>query len=186
MLIIGLGNPTAAYKNTPHNMGFTAVEALAKRMNKRLIRAECKSVTAVKSVNGEKIILAKPLTYMNLSGLAVKELAAKYKQSLDDIIVIYDDADLPRFSVRVRANGGAGTHNGMKSIVENLSSENFKRIRIGIGATQDDLAHYVLSRLSPGELSAYEKAVDQLAVLLEQYISDKDFDKLMRMGNVIK
>ena len=186
MLIVGLGNPTSEYENTFHNMGYLTIETLAKRMGKKIIKAECHALTCVKDVNDEKIILAKPLTYMNASGQAVKELMAKYKQDLSDLIVIYDDIDIPRYSVRTRANGSAGTHNGMKSIVELNCSSEFKRIRIGIGKNEYDLADYVLSKITKEDRKTFDVTFEKVAELLEEYINTKNWDKLLRESNIIK
>jgi PTH1 family peptidyl-tRNA hydrolase len=186
MLIVGLGNPTSEYENTFHNMGYLAIDALSKKLGKKLVRAECQSLTAVKSVNGEKIILAKPYTYMNLSGVAVKSLMAKYKQDISDLIVIYDDIDIPRFSVRTREVGSAGSHNGMKSIIDLIGTSDFKRIRIGIGKNDFDLASYVLSKIPAADKKTFGKTMESVATLIEEYIKTKDFDKLLRESNVIK
>lgn len=185
MLIIGLGNPTEKYSNTFHNLGFLAVDALGKVMGKRIIKSECRSLTAVKTINGEKIVLAKPLTYMNLSGLAVKELMAKYKKSAEELLIIYDDTDLERFSVRARGFGGAGTHNGMRNITEEIKTTDFKRIRIGIGKTDYDLASYVLSDIGKEDRQKYDLIIAKLALIIEQYIKTKDFDKLLREANIL-
>lgn len=186
MLIVGLGNPTCEYENTFHNMGYMAIDALAKKLGKKIIKAECHSLTLVKSIKGEKIILAKPYTYMNLSGIAVKALMAKYKQDASDLVIIYDDIDIPRFSVRTRETGSAGTHNGMKSIIEHIGTSNFKRIRIGIGKNEFDLASYVLSKIPAADKPTFDKTFAELAILLEDYMKTKDFEKLLRESNVIK
>ncbi|NLL55884.1 MAG: aminoacyl-tRNA hydrolase [Clostridiales bacterium] len=186
MLIVGLGNPTSQYQNTLHNLGFMALDALAKRLGKKINKAECQSLTAVKSIKGEKIILAKPYTYMNLSGIAVKSLMAKYKQSADDLIVIYDDIDIPKFAIRTREKGSSGTHNGMKNIIEHINTTDFKRIRIGIGQNDIDLVSYVLSKINEEDKKIYNKNLDSLAMLIEEYIKTKDFEKLLRESNVIK
>ncbi len=186
MLIVGLGNPGKEYENTFHNMGFTAIEALAARFNKKINRLECSALTAVTSVKGEKVIFAKPLTYMNLSGVAVKGLLTKYGQTLSDLIVIYDDIDLPRFTLRARERGSAGTHNGMRNIVENLGSTEFRRIRIGIGRDGRELKDYVLTEISPEDRKVFAERTESLAVLLEEYIRNGDFEKLMREANGIK
>ncbi len=186
MLIVGLGNPGKEYENTFHNMGFMAIEALAGRFNKKINRLECSSLTAVTSVKGEKVIFAKPLTYMNLSGVAVKGLLTKYGQSLNDLIIIYDDIDLPRFTLRVRERGSAGTHNGMRNIVENLGSTEFRRIRIGIGRDGRDLKDYVLTEISPSDRTVFAERTERLAALVEEYIRNGDFEKLMREANGIQ
>jgi len=185
MLIVGLGNPTQEYENIFHNMGFMTVDALARRLNKKLTKRECQAVTVVKEVNGEKVILAKPHTYMNLSGMAVKALMAKYGQTADDLVVIYDDVDIPRFTVRSRASGNPGTHNGMKNIVATIGTSMFKRVRIGIGKPEGDLASYVLSRIPEDDRKTFDEVFDKVGALLEDYVKDGDFEKLMRETNVI-
>lgn len=186
LLIVGLGNPTEEYQNTFHNMGFMAVDKIAEKLQKKLKKAECSSLTSVFSVKGEKVVLAKPLTYMNLSGLAVKSLMQKHGATLNDLIVIYDDFDLPRFTLRARASGGPGTHNGMRNIVAELQSEDFKRIRVGIGGTEVEKKDYVLSNISKGDGERFEALFYSLAEEIQAYISKRDFDALMRGVNVLK
>lgn len=186
MLIVGLGNIGKDYENTFHNMGFLAVDTLAERFNRKIDRIECSALTAVTSVNGEKVIFAKPTTFMNLSGQAVKSLMVKYEQNAEDLVVLYDDIDIPRFSVRVRASGSAGTHNGMKSVIEAVGSENFIRIRLGIGREDGDLKSYVLDKISKEDLTVFVDRTERLAELVKQYVTDGDFDRLMREGNIIK
>lgn len=186
MLIVGLGNPGEEYAKTYHNMGYMVLDSLAERLNKKVNRAECSALTAIKEIGGEKIILAKPLTYMNLSGEAVKSLAIKYNQKADDIIVIYDDIDIPRYSVRIREKGSAGTHNGMRNIVSLLQTENFKRIRMGIGREEGDLKSYVLDKISSHDEEKFAQSIAQISLLIEEYVKTKDFDRLMREGNLIK
>lgn len=186
MLIIGLGNPTMKYKNTLHNMGYNTVDLLAKKLNKKFNNKECDALTAVFDKSNEKIIIAKPLTYMNNSGRAIRQLMSKYRQKNDDLIVIYDDIDIPRFSVRVRQNGSAGTHNGMRNIVALINSEDFKRIRIGIGKNDYDLVDYVLSKIPFSDKKQFSEVFDNITNLLVDYINDMDFEKLMREANKIK
>ncbi|MFA6865895.1 MAG: aminoacyl-tRNA hydrolase [Clostridia bacterium] len=186
MIIVGLGNPTEKYKNTYHNMGFMTIDTLAKNLNKRIIKKECDAQTSVFDKNGQKIILAKPLTFMNNSGFAVKQLMNKYNQTESDLIIIYDDIDIPRFSVRTRFSGSAGTHNGMKSIVTSINSTQFARIRIGIGLNDFDLVDYVLSNIPKEDKDNFDTTFEKVAKLLEEYINSNDFDKLMRESNIIK
>lgn len=183
MLIVGLGNPGKEYENTFHNMGYMVLDALAEALNKKINRLECSSMTAVGSVNGEKVVLAKPLTYMNASGAAVKSLMAKYGAKAEELIVVYDDIDLPRFTLRVRERGGAGTHNGMRNVLEAVGEENFKRIRMGIGKNEFDLKDYVLGKISAEDLKRFRKIAAEIALLIVQYLKDGDFEKLMREGN---
>jgi|AGTN01.2.fsa_nt_gi peptidyl-tRNA hydrolase len=183
LIIVGLGNPTPEYEKTFHNMGYMAVERIAAALGKKIKRAECSSLTASFSLKGEKIVLAKPLTYMNLSGLAVKGLLKKYKASPDDLIVIYDDFDIDRFSLRARASGSAGTHNGMKSIIGEIGAQEFKRIRIGIGSTDIGKRDYVLSDIDREDRENFEKVFEKIVEAIKNYIADRDFDLLMRTLN---
>lgn len=180
LIIIGLGNPSAQYENTFHNMGFMAIDRLADRLNKKVKKAECSALTATFSYKGETIVLAKPITYMNLSGQSVKSLVAKYKAGVQDVVVIYDDFDLPRYTLRARADGSGGSHNGMKNIIEELSANNIKRVRIGIGK-EDALARdYVLSDIKKEDVPMFDAALERLAELLQGYITNRNFDWLVR------
>ena len=184
MIIVGLGNPGKEYENTFHNMGFLALDTLAAKMGKSIKKAECQALTCTFSRNSEKVIFAKPMTYMNLSGQAVKSLIGKYGASADDLVVIYDDIDIDRFSVRARAAGSAGTHNGMKSIVASLGTDKFKRIRIGIGKENIfNLADYVLSSLKAEDREEFNRLFENLAEHLEAYLKHSDFERLMREIN---
>lgn len=184
MLLVGLGNPTKDYENTYHNIGFLAIDRLLQKLNKKATKEECSALTYVFSKNNENIIIAKPLTYMNLSGQAVKGLAKKYNQADEDIIIFYDDIDLPPFHFRVREKGSGGTHNGMKNIVLLMSTESIKRVRIGIGNPKlGNLADYVLSKIDREKLDFYNAEIDKMADLLIAYINNKDFTKFMRDVN---
>ena len=119
-LIVGLGNPDDKYKNTFHNLGFMSVDKVADKLGFSFTKTKCRALIAEGNVNGEKIILAKPLTYMNLSGESVRELVSFYKISTADTVVIYDDYDLLKGVIRIRENGSAGTHNGMRNIIQEL------------------------------------------------------------------
>jgi len=183
LIIVGLGNPGDTYRNTYHNMGYMAVDAIAKKLGTRLRRLDCSSYTVSLSRNGEKVVLAKPVTYMNLSGQAVKSLLTKHKACENNLIVIYDDIDLPRFQVRARYNGGPGTHNGMRDIVAKTGTENFKRIRIGIGKEQGELKDYVLKNIGKEDQALFDSVFEKVADAIESYITDGDFDALMRTLN---
>ncbi len=130
-LIVGLGNPDRQYLNTYHNLGYMAIDKVAELLGADFNKENFKSLLAETKINGEKVLLCKPLTYMNLSGEAVSEIVRFYKIDLKDIIVIYDDFDLFSGDIRFRENGSSGTHNGMRNIVKMLGSENFARVRIG-------------------------------------------------------
>ncbi|MGA8145429.1 MAG: aminoacyl-tRNA hydrolase [Candidatus Acidiferrales bacterium] len=148
-LIVGLGNPGPEYEWTPHNMGFLAVDGVAGRAGIRITRPEAKSYIGRGKLAGEDVILAKPQTMMNLSGVAVRMLLEKYECDPAEMIVLTDDVDLPWGMLRIRERGSAGTHNGLKSIVASLGSGEFIRVRIGIRPEKiwGDLSDYVLSKL---------------------------------------
>lgn len=189
MIIIGLGNKGLSYKNTYHNMGFDVVSKLAKELGIRFSHTECKAKTAVTNVNGKRVVLAKPETYMNLSGESVRELMGKYKETADGIIVIYDDIDIAIGTIRARNAGSAGTHNGMRNIVECLNGNTaFKRIRIGTGFDHGNVPLYnvVLSKVKGENKTLVEASTDFVANELLSFLKDGDFDKLMRNVNGFK
>ena len=162
-IIVGLGNPGLKYAGTRHNMGFSAVTLLSDKYNIPFNKKECKSVTGHGFIEGEKVVLAQPQTYMNLSGEAVRALMDFYKCTPEDIIIIYDDVDLEVGRIRIRARGSAGGHNGIKSIIEHLGTDSFDRIKIGVGGrTEDwDMADHVLSRPTKEELPDIRTAVEK-------------------------
>lgn len=189
MIIIGLGNKGLSYKNTYHNMGFDVVSKLAKELGVRFSHTECKAKTAVTNVNGKRVVLAKPETYMNLSGESVRELMGKYKETADGIIVIYDDIDIAIDTIRARNAGSAGTHNGMRNIVECLNGNTaFKRIRIGTGFDHGNVPLYnvVLSKVKGENKTLVDASTDFVANELLSFLKDGDFDKLMRNVNGFK
>ena len=145
-LIVGLGNPDKKYEKTFHNMGFIAAGDAAEILGVKFKKKECEASIAEAFVGGEKVIIARPLTYMNNSGRAVKQLISKYKIPQENLIVIYDDYDIPKGKVRIRAQGSAGTHNGMRSIIGETGWKEFARIRVGIRdeALNIPLIDYVL------------------------------------------
>ena len=185
LVIIGLGNPEQKYENTPHNMGYNVVNALADKLSVKFGKISCKASIAEKSVNGEKIILAKPLTYMNLSGESVRELIGRYGSD-GQYIVVYDDIDIPCGSLRARVSGSGGTHNGMRSVVA-CAGQDIPRIRVGIGRPEIpemDLADYVLGQLSGDKKQVLVDACLRAATLLQQYIKgEHDFERLMTAIN---
>ena len=160
-LIVGLGNPDDKYQNTFHNLGFMAVDAMAETLGVNFNKTKCRALVAETKISSEKVILAKPQTYMNLSGESLRELVSFYKIDLKDVLVIYDDFDLNKGFIRIRENGSAGTHNGMRSIVENIGSD-FPRIRIGFkpeGQLQIPLINLVLSGIKKEDQELFSKAV---------------------------
>lgn len=153
--IIGLGNIGEEYANTRHNMGFMCLEHLSNKYNIKMDKKKTKCVYGEGNIYGEKVILVKPTTYMNLSGEAILEIMNWYKLELEDILVIYDDIDLPFGEVRYREKGSSGTHNGMRNIIQNLKSEDFCRVRVGIenrNGVPIPLISYVTSKLSKEEM----------------------------------
>lgn len=173
-IVVGLGNYGDKYAYTFHNMGFLAVDCLSDRLGIKVKTRSCSSLVGVGSYGGEKLVIAKPLTYMNLSGKAVKELMARYGCSSRDVIVIFDDIDLPRASVRVREKGSGGTHNGMRNIIAEIGTEDFPRVRVGIGRPPENmpLADYVLGDVPKDEreelAQAIERACDETEKLIKK------------------
>ena len=171
-LIVGLGNPGKEYSGTRHNAGFSCMDILAARHSIRLSRKSCQAQVGKGIIGGEKVILAKPQTYMNLSGRSVGALLYYHKISLNHLIVLYDDCDLDVGRLRIRKSGSAGGHNGMKSIIEMTGTQEFARIRMGIGQRPAfmDMPDYVLGHFSREEqaimAAAYEKAADAAADIL--------------------
>ena len=184
-LIIGLGNIGSRYEGTYHNMGFTAVEKAAKLLGVRFKKRQGFALTAEAFSGGERVILAKPETFMNLSGDSVKCLAGIFKPELDKILVIYDDIDIPAGKIRIRPSGSAGSHNGMKSIVERLGTESFPRVRIGIGAPPEyvDLADYVLSGPDRKTAAVLKEAAERAADAVIDFIKFTSVENLMQKYN---
>ena len=173
-LIVGLGNPGLKYRNTRHNAGFMVLAALAEKNGLRFSKKRFQGVVAEGVIAGEKAVLLKPYTYMNLSGEAVFEAVSFLKPDLSRVIVIYDDVDLELGKLRVRASGSAGTHNGMRSIVARLRSLGFPRVRIGIGKNPPymDLADYVLMKLKKDQKQIMEEAASRAAQAVEELIKN--------------
>ena len=175
-LIVGLGNPEADYAKTRHNMGFNVINKLAKQYNIELNKKKFNSEYQTAIIEGEKVVLIKPQTYMNNSGEAVLEFINFYKTELDKLIIIYDDIDIVPGKIRIRKSGSPGSHNGMKSVTSCLNSENFPRIRVGIGKPQEhiDMIHHVIGPISESEIDLLnegtEKAKDALIELIKNGI----------------
>ena len=174
-LIIGLGNPGREYLNTRHNFGFMMVDRIAVRLNARGMKVQSKAIVLNTRHDDKKLILAKPQTFMNLSGLAVERLVARYDAEVKDLIVLLDEADLPFGTLRIRQRGSAGGHNGMKSIIGALQSDEFPRVRMGIQPVDrpvEDRATYVLSRFRKSEMGAVEDLVDRAAEAVRVILRD--------------
>jgi len=174
ILIVGLGNPGDEYKNTFHNCGFMALDKFCEKNDIKINKNKNNALIFEGRVLNEKVVVAKPLTYMNNSGEAVIALKNSFKP--DHILVIYDDIDLPVGAVRYRKSGSSGTHNGMRSIVKCLSSEDFARIRIGIKPDKPiyNLADYVLSKVPKQIEVPFNEALEKAEELIEKFIVQKD------------
>ena len=184
-LVAGLGNPGIEYAGTFHNLGFMAIDDLADKLNIQVTTKSGKALIGTTFVGGEKVILAKPQTYMNLSGESIYELVSYYKIKPEDIIVIHDDFDLKTGFLRIRADGSAGTHNGVKNIVKMLGTEKFKRIRIGFKPENQHIAliDYVLSGIPSADKDIMKKAVEKAADAAYDIGRGKDFEYVMRTYN---
>lgn len=175
-LIVGLGNPEDKYSNTRHNMGFDVINELSKECDIKVSKSKFDAFYGMGEINGKKVILAKPQTYMNLSGESIIKFKKFYRLSNKNIIVIYDDMDLNIGDIRLKAKGGPGTHNGMKSVVDNLNTEEFIRVRVGIGIPKykDDIINYVLEQVPKREREILDesiiKAKDSIIEILENGI----------------
>lgn len=181
--IVGLGNPGKKYKKTRHNVGFEAVEELASLWQLSWKKSKWKSEIAETMAGGEKVILVKPVTYMNLSGEAVGPMLDFYKASPEDVLVVYDDLDLAPGTVRLRKKGGHGGHNGIRSLIEHLGTKEFKRLRIGIGKPEKaSVIDYVLGVFPPEERKQMDEAVKKAAASAEAW-SSKSFDEVMNEFN---
>lgn len=175
-LIVGLGNPEDEYANTRHNMGFDTINKLAEKNNIEVNKSKFKGLYGTGIIQNQKVILLKPQTYMNLSGESIKEIINFYHINIEEIIIIYDDIDTEKGNIRIRKKGGAGSHNGMKSVVENLQTTNFERIRVGIGQPYDkrDMINYVIGKVPKEDQiilqDGINKAVEAVEVILKRGI----------------
>jgi len=160
LLVAGLGNPGEAYARTPHNLGFLVVDRLAAEHEIRVTRPDSKALVGEGSIEGQAVLLAKPQTYMNLSGMSLRPLMAKHAIGLNELIVVYDELDLPWPTVRVKPKGSAAGHNGVKSLIEQLGSNEFSRVRLGVdpGHPIRDGAEYLLAPFKRSQ----EKELDEL------------------------
>lgn len=161
-VIVGLGNPGPEYERTRHNIGWMVVDAFASKFRMRIDKHEKSAMTGQGRVAGGSVLVAKPLTYMNLSGDAVRLLLNAYAEFPEDLLVVSDDIDLPVGKLRIRLNGSAGTHNGMRSIVASLETDQFARLRIGIGAAEKGkLRDYVLDDFTVEEAPVVQRAIER-------------------------
>jgi peptidyl-tRNA hydrolase, PTH1 family len=172
-LIVGLGNPGPEYQWTPHNLGFLAVDELANRGGIRVERPEGKALVGMGKVAGEEVILAKPQTYMNLSGISVRDLLEKYELSPDDLLAMWDEAQLPWGAIRIQAEGSAGSHNGARSLIGSLGTEAFVRLRLGCGPEHplSSRKEYVLRPMKKAELEVAAEMIGDAGDAVELLIT---------------
>ena len=184
-IVVGLGNPDKKYLKTFHNVGFMVLDAAAQKLNLKIKKSRCRSLIAESNLNGQKFVLAMPQTYMNLSGEAVLSLIQNFKASADDLLVVYDDCDLDLGMLRLRTTGSAGTHNGMKNIINLLNTENFKRLRIGIGKPPANfpLADYVLSDIPSDSRHTMFEAILRASDCIIDWLNGQTFDTVMQQYN---
>jgi peptidyl-tRNA hydrolase, PTH1 family len=169
-LIVGLGNPGIEYQFTPHNLGFLAIDRIAERCGVEVRNRQCKALTARALIGEEHVLLAKPETYMNLSGMSVRELVAKYEGNpATDLIVIYDELDLPLGTIRIRPRGSSAGHNGMESVIGALGTEEFLRVRLGVGPGKklEDSVAYLLKPMRKAQLKTVDEMLDVAAEAVE-------------------
>jgi PTH1 family peptidyl-tRNA hydrolase len=183
-IIAGLGNPGKEYAGTRHNIGFDTVERIAEKYKASFNKTKFNSVYGEININGEKVMLVKPVTFMNRSGLAISEMMNFYKIPVENLIVIYDDIDIPVGTLRVRPHGSSGTHNGMRSIISQLGSDKFPRIRVGIGRNPEmDLADYVLQRFGRDDREKIDSIIESASDAAVEIIT-KGLNSAMQNYNI--
>lgn len=189
ILVVGLGNPGMKYKNTYHNVGFMAVDALAKKCKVKIAKSECNALTCKAIYKGVDFVIAKPQTYMNLSGEAVKKLVRAYDvDEKSQLVVCYDDVDLPIGKLRVRQEGSAGTHNGMRNIVKELNTQEFTRVRIGtktdeLAQHEVELIDFVLSKVDFDSKQVLTTAIESAVEAFEMFIEGDDIQRIQEKIN---
>ena len=186
-LIAGLGNPSRTYEGTRHNIGFTMIDAIGNKFGIDVTTKKHKALVGRGIIDGMRVILAKPQTYMNLSGEGIREIADFYKIEPENIIIIYDDISLDVGQLRIRKKGSAGGHNGIKNIIAHLGTQEFPRIKVGIGNKPEgwDLADYVLSKYSKAEQEAMEEASEGVIGAVKLMLMD-DIEAAMNKYNAKK
>lgn len=181
-VIVGLGNPGRKYSDTRHNIGFRVLEEMARHYSIEKEESRFDAIIGHIRIDGEKVLLVKPLTYMNLSGKAVQPLMHWFKLDLADLIVVYDDMDLTPGTLRLRPQGGSGGHKGMASIIERLGSKEFARIRIGIGRPDNGAVDWVLGKFNSAEQKVVEEAINQAGDALTCWVK-QGIDRAMNEYN---
>ncbi|MBC1498990.1 aminoacyl-tRNA hydrolase [Listeria weihenstephanensis] len=182
-MIVGLGNPGKKYDRTRHNVGFMVVDELSFRYQMPWKKSKFNGMTSSIVVNGEKMLLVKPLTFMNLSGECVRPLMDYYDIPVEDVLIVYDDLDLPTGKIRLRQKGSAGGHNGMKSLIQHLKTQEFNRIRVGVDRpVNGDIINYVLGDFPKSEQADIIEAIQKSADAVEAW-SNKSFTEVMNQFN---
>ena len=173
-LIVGLGNPEEEYSKTRHNMGFNTVNKIAKEYNIEVNKKKFDALYEECFIENEKVILLKPQTYMNLSGKSIVQVVNFYKIPMENVFVIYDDIDIEPSKIKIRKKGSSGSHNGMKSVIAELQTENFARIRVGIGKPKykDDMINYVIGAIPEKEISMLDEGTTKAAKAMVSIIKD--------------
>ncbi len=189
ILVVGLGNPGMKYKNTYHNVGFMAIDAIAKKLKVKIDKNECDARTGKGTYKGVDFVLAKPQTYMNLSGESVRKLVSAYSiDETSELIVCYDDIDLPIGKLRIREGGSAGTHNGMRNIVAELGTQDFKRVRVGtktdeLAKHEVELIDFVLSKVDFDNKQVLQGGIDTAVNALLNMIEGLDIQRVQEIAN---
>ena len=183
--IVGLGNIGKRFELTRHNIGFEVIDYILKKHNFSLDKQQFKGAYTIERLNGDKVLFIEPMTMMNLSGEAVGPLMDYYNVEVEDLIVLYDDLDLSQGQIRLRQKGSAGGHNGMKSIIKHLGTDQFKRIRIGVGRPTNGMSvpDYVLQKFSKEEMITMDKVIEHSAHAVEAFIESSRFDHVMNQYN---
>ncbi len=184
ILIVGLGNPGKQYEQTRHNIGFDVIDYMANKYNIDINREKFKGICGEGFIDNKKVILLKPLTYMNLSGESIRELANFYKLEDDEIIVVYDDISLNIGRLRIREKGSAGGHNGIKSIIQNLGGDKFPRVKVGVGQPKDNLVNHVLGKFSKEDRELIEKVIPVASDAIVEIVKNDAKESMNKFNGV--
>ena len=183
-MIVGLGNVGSRYDGTRHNTGFMVVDELANRNQIEINKEKDEAMIGQGMIDGEKVLLVKPMTFMNDSGRAVRPLMYFYKIDVDDLVIVQDDLDMEVGRVRLRQKGSAGGHNGIKSIIQHVGAQDFKRVKVGIGRPKImTIVDWVLGRFTPTERPFFEEGRDKAVAAIEYWVQTGDFMKTMNKFN---
>ncbi|AGR41671.1 aminoacyl-tRNA hydrolase [Spiroplasma taiwanense] len=185
ILIVGLGNPGKEYSYTRHNAGFIAIDKLLEKYGFQKKIDDFKAHIFFSNINNEKVLFVKPQTYMNLSGESIIAIMNYYKINIKDFLVIYDDKDLKLAELRFKEKGSAGGHNGIKNIIQHFKTENFNRLKIGIGIPPYNfkIVDWVLSKMSETEIACIEEKINKISLFIKEFIVDKNLLKIMNKYN---